>query len=133
MIRPACVFLIIAVSTLGLIGCATPTQSNVDVRLHAVVNGGPVRWLQIPTDADMLGVYPRDALNAGVDGQVRMICVMTAAGTLTDCGAASETPPGQGFGAAAARLGHLFRFDAADRPDLVGKRGAVNVTFRAGG
>lgn len=133
MTRPACRMLILAVSALGLIGCATPTQSDVDVRMHPVINGGPVRWLQIPTDADMLDVYPRDALSAGMDGHVRMICVMTAAGTLTDCGAASETPPGQGFGAAAARLGHLFRFDAADRPDLVGKRGAVNVTFRTGG
>ncbi len=133
MIRPACLLLTIAATALALTGCATPTQSNVDVRLHPVINGGPVRWLQIPTDADMLDVYPRDALNAGVDGHVRMICVMTAAGTLADCGAASETPPGQGFGAAAARLGHLFRFDAGDRPDLIGKRGAVNVTFRAGG
>ena len=133
MTRPACRMLILAASALGLIGCATPTQSDVDVRMHPVINGGPVRWLQIPTDADMLDVYPSDALNAGLDGHVRMICVMTAAGTLTDCGAASETPSGQGFGAAAARLGHLFRFDAADRPDLVGKRGAVNVTFRTGG
>ena len=133
MTRPACRMLIFAASALGLIGCATPTQSDVDVRMRPVINGGPVRWLQIPTDADMLDVYPSDALSAGVDGHVRMICVMTAAGTLTDCGAASETPPGQGFGAAAARLGHLFRFDAADRPDLIGKRGAVNVTFRTGG
>ena len=125
--------LLIAALTLGLIGCATPTRSGVDVRMHPVINGGPVRWLRIPTDADMLDVYPRDALSAGVSGHVRMICVMTAAGTLTDCGAASETPPDQGFGAAAARLGHLFRFDASDRPDLIGKRGAVNVTFRTGG
>lgn len=133
MSHPACLLFVIAASTLGLIGCATPTQSDVDVRMHPVINGGPVRWLQIPTDADMLDVYPGGALAAGLDGHVRMICVMTAAGTLTDCGAASETPPGQGFGAAAARLGPLFRFDAADRPDLIGKRGAVNVTFRAGG
>ena len=133
MTRPACRLLILAASALGLIGCSTPTQSDVDVRMHPVINGGPVRWLQIPTDADMLDVYPGAALSAGLDGHVRMICVMTAAGTLTDCGAASETPPGRGFGGAAARLGHLFRFDAADRPDLIGKRGAVNVTFRTGG
>jgi TonB family protein len=133
MTRSACSLFVIAVSTLTLTACTTPTQADVDVRMHPVINGGPVRWLQIPTDADMLDVYPRDALNAGANGHVRMICVMTAAGTLTDCGAASETPPGQGFGAAAVRLGHLFRFDAADRPDLVGKRGAVNVTFRTGG
>ena len=133
MARSACLLFVIAVSTLSLTGCATPTRSDVDVRMHPVINGGPVRWLQIPTDADMLDVYPRDALDAGLDGHVRLICVMTAAGTLTDCGAASETPPGRGFGAAAARLGHLFRFDAADRPDLIGKRGAVNVTFRTGG
>lgn len=133
MARSARLLFVIAASTLCLTGCATPTRSDVDVRMHPVINGGPVRWLQIPTDADMLDVYPRDALSAGMDGHVRMICVMTAAGTLTDCGAASETPPGQGFGAAAARLGHLFRFDAADRPDLIGKRGAVNVTFRTGG
>ena len=133
MARSACLLFVIAASTLTLTGCSTPTRSDVDVRMHPVINGGPVRWLQIPTDADMLDVYPRAPLNAGVDGHVRMICVMTAAGTLTDCGAASETPPGQGFGAAAARLGHLFRFDAADRPDLIGKRGAVNVTFRTGG
>lgn len=132
MTRPPSFFLVGAL-VLGLTGCETGTRSDVDVRMHPVINGGPVRWLQIPTDADMLGVYPRDALNAGVHGRVRMICVMTAAGTLTDCGTASETPPGQGFGAAAARLGHLFRFDAADRRDLIGKRGAVNVTFNPGG
>lgn len=125
--------ILIATATLALIGCATPTQSDVEVRMRPVVNGGPVHWLQIPTGADMLNVYPRDALAAGLGGQVRMVCLMTAAGTLTDCGPASETPSGQGFGAAAARLGSLFRFDARDRPDLVGQRGAVNVTFQPGG
>lgn len=133
MTRPACLMLVLAGAALTLAGCATPTQSDIDVQMHPVINGGPVRWLQLPTDADMLGVYPRDALAADLGGHVRMICMMTAAGTLTDCGAASETPAGQDFGAAAARLGPLFRFDAADRPDLVGERGAVNVTFRPGG
>lgn len=125
---------LIAVATLALAGCETaaPTYSGVEVRMAPVVNGGPVRWLRIPTDADMLNVYPAAALAAGTGGRVRMICTMTAAGSLTDCAASSETPPGEGFGAAALRLGPLFRFDAADRPDLIGQRGGVNVTFRPG-
>lgn len=137
MTRSVVLFLI-AGATLALAGCETAmppladggTRSGVDVRMHPVVNGGPVRWLQVPTDADMLNVYPRDALAAGIGGRVRLVCTMTAAGTLSDCAATSETTPGRGFGEAAVRLGSLFRFDAADRPDLVGQRGGVNVTFR---
>lgn len=126
---------LMATTTLALAGCETaaPTWSGVEVRMAPVVNGGPVRWLRIPTDADMLNVYPAAALSAGIGGRVRMICTMTDAGTLSDCAPSSETPPDQGFGAAAVRLGPLFRFDASDRPDLVGQRGGVNVTFRPEG
>ena len=56
MTRSACRLFVIAVSTLTLTACTTPTQADVDVRMHPVINGGPVRWLQIPTDADMLDV-----------------------------------------------------------------------------
>lgn len=126
---------LLATTAMAMAGCATTeeTRSGVEVRMAPVVNGGPVKWLRIPTDADMLNVYPAAALSAGIGGRVRMVCTMTAAGTLADCAPSSETPPDQGFGAAAVRLGPLFRFDAGDRPDLVGQRGGVNVTFRPEG
>jgi protein TonB len=53
--------------------------------------------------------YPEAALRRGVQGQAQITCVVTARGAVVNCRAVSETPEGQGFGAAAVRLARYFR------------------------
>lgn len=44
-----------------------------------------------------------------VQGSTRISCTVTEAGSLTGCTVLSETPSGQGFGAAAVRMSREFR------------------------
>jgi TonB family protein len=61
-------------------------------------------WLKKPTDADLFAVYPHDALIKGVAGNVVLSCMLNTRGGMENCQIVSETPPDQGFGAAAMAL-----------------------------
>ncbi|RAK58777.1 hypothetical protein DJ021_02650 [Phenylobacterium hankyongense] len=61
----------------------------------------PPTWLRKPRTDDLLSVWPRGALSRGVGGKAVLVCTVTVEGALRDCGVASETPPGEGFGTAA--------------------------------
>ncbi len=67
------------------------------------------RWLRQPTADEFADAYPQRALVAGKSGLVGLACTVTAAGTLTDCSVAEETPAGWGFAAAALSLTRRFR------------------------
>jgi TonB family protein len=62
-----------------------------------------------PTDP-VLAYYPKPALAAGADGEATLNCARNAHLALRDCTLSSESPPGQGFGAAALAM-------AAKSPD----------------
>jgi TonB family protein len=64
----------------------------------------PVDWLKKPTENDLLAVFPRAALMAGVGGSATVNCIATVQSTLRDCHVKSEDPPGMGFGEAALVL-----------------------------
>lgn len=51
--------------------------------------------------------YPAGALAAGVEGTATLDCVLNDRLQPTHCKLASESPPGQGFGAAALELAKL--------------------------
>lgn len=66
-------------------------------------------WLDRPSGAQLARHYPARALDRGVSGQAVLSCSVTAAGRLTDCAVAGETPAGSGFGPAALKLARYFR------------------------
>jgi TonB family protein len=51
-----------------------------------------------------LADYPKAALAAGVEGEATLRCARNTHLALTNCTLVSETPPGQGFGAAALAM-----------------------------
>lgn len=68
----------------------------------------PVPWAERqPTSADYRSTYPQQALQQGLEGQVRLACTLTEDRAL-DCAVQSETPAGAGFGDAALRLSRLY-------------------------
>jgi hypothetical protein len=63
-----------------------------------------------PPPDPALAYYPKPALTAGVGGSATLSCARNAHLALKDCALSSESPPGQGFGAAALAM-------AAQSPD----------------
>ncbi len=62
-------------------------------------------WARRPSSAQLQAAYPLRAVRSGLGGgSARIQCVVAVNGTLTDCVAIEETPPGYGFGAAALSL-----------------------------
>lgn len=84
-------------------------------------------WLRQPTAEDVQSVLPAGARGSG---EARIRCRVAASGLLTDCTVISETPAGQGFGAAALALAPRFQI----RPRVVDGRpvdgDSVNVPIR---
>lgn len=66
-------------------------------------------WLAKPTAEQLTQFYPPGALNAELNGQATLDCLVTASGQLTQCSVSGETPRGQRFGEAALKLSRIFR------------------------
>jgi TonB family protein len=73
----------------------------------------PPDWLKRPTPSSLRGVFPRQAVNKGVDGSAVISCIATVQGALQDCFVVDETPAGLGFGAAAIALTPQLMFKPA--------------------
>ncbi|HWE47014.1 MAG TPA: TonB family protein [Caulobacteraceae bacterium] len=92
-------------------------------------------WLQKPTQDDLLKAFPRDALNAGVEGKVVLECKVAVQETLYDCKVIIETPSGRGFGAAGLSVVDKMRM----RPRTVnglpvsGARVRIPLNFKVAG
>lgn len=96
------------------------------------------KFTQAPTPEEMFAVYPKAALTKDLlSGSAIVKCKVVTEGQLTDCSLLSETPVGEGFGAAVLALAPKFhlstwtddglpvigtsvklpiRFDIKDRP-----------------
>lgn len=68
-------------------------------------------WTSLPTAEQMRRAYPASALRREVEGSATLRCTVTVQGTLAACLVASESPAGEGFGAAAQRLSRHFRMN----------------------
>jgi len=66
-------------------------------------------WIEKPDGADMSSFYPARAARQDLNGRARIKCVVAADGRLADCRVLSESPQGEGFGAAAVALSSKFR------------------------
>ena len=84
---------------------------------QTAVNWAP--WTSVPTDSDLVAVYPR---SAKVDsGDARINCKIEDNGNLEDCHLSDEEPDHQGFGTAALHLSgkfHVNRVVAREKRDV---------------
>lgn len=88
----------------------------------------PPRLIRAPERRELRALHPPEALRARRGGTVSMRCRIRADGMLEACAALRETPPGQGFGAAAVRAAPYFRFEP---PSIDGRPvGGQAVTLR---
>jgi TonB family protein len=89
-------------------------------------------WVKQPTAENVRGAVPAKAQQAGVGGQVTLVCVVTVTGTLRDCRPQSETPIDMGFGNAAVVLSSQFLMKPAMRDGApVESKVAIPITFPA--
>ena len=76
-------------------------------------------WSVAPTQAAFLDAYPPEAAKNGVRGSATVNCRVQSDGRLDDCTVVTETPNGQGFGAAVVSLAKQSRL----KPAFVTKHG----------
>lgn len=65
-------------------------------------------WAELPSAAVIAQFMPQ-AARRGDGGKALIQCKVTRAGRLKDCTLVSETPPGEGFGAAALKMAGKFK------------------------
>lgn len=88
------------------------------------------RWTRRPSATDMLRAYPEAARKRGLVGNAVVQCRMATSGPLTDCAVLSESPAGEGFGAAALALTPLFRADELDGFGLKVEGRGIRIPIR---
>jgi beta-lactamase regulating signal transducer with metallopeptidase domain len=86
-------------------------------------------WLEKPTLADLVAAYPA-ADKDELGGMAVLDCRFADDGRLTGCRVASETPPEDGFGAAALKLAPLFRARLLTPEGTKVAGSAVRIPFR---
>lgn len=75
-------------------------------------------WTARPSARDLAQVYPDRAAKLNIEGRGTMMCVVTAAGELSNCQIVSEFPKGEGFAEATLKLAPLFRMKPIDAQGL---------------
>jgi TonB family protein len=65
-------------------------------------------WKHVPTRDQLVSIWPRAALEKGLNGKAEITCTTTTQGSLRDCTVVREAPPGAGFGQAAIALSPQF-------------------------
>jgi TonB family protein len=65
-------------------------------------------WKHVPTRDQLVSIWPRAALEKGLNGRAGITCTTTTQGALRDCTVVHEEPPGAGFGQAAIALSPQF-------------------------
>jgi protein TonB len=82
-----------------------------------------------PTGGQMERFYPESARMRGVEGRATIECTVQAGGGLQDCRVISETPSGEGFGAATIRAATRFRVKSKTADGTHPDGGTVKVTL----
>ena len=106
---------------LGLmVACSFASIARPQSSSPAVPQGHPSvitnpQWIKTPSADDLHGVWPEAAARKGVGGKAVISCTVTTEGLLSDCQVVSESPRGDGFGAAAVLLAARMQM----RPKLV--------------
>lgn len=102
-----------------------PPSTAAPPRASVVTNP---RTLREPSYDELMAVYPARALAAEIAGRASISCVATVAGTLRDCEATAESPPGYRFGQAAVAVSRHYRVSPRT-VDGVAAESRINLTI----
>jgi protein TonB len=91
------------------------------------------RWASQPSADQMSRAFPERALQDGTSGTASLTCLVSAAGSLSNCAVTAETPSNRRFGSAALGLTRYFRMQpgAVDGQAIDGARVSFSVRFAA--
>jgi TonB family protein len=90
----------------------TPAAARSSVPDHRITEPN---WIETPTSADYVGLYPQRAAQQEKTGKVTMQCLVTETGSVNNCAVTQETPEGLGFGDAALAMADKFKMSPATR------------------
>lgn len=125
----------------GLLG-STPVRSHETTQTTAGDATAPVEaqprvlkrplFRRLPTENDMAHRYPGPAFQKGIDGLVKLGCLVDPQGRLTACQVLEETPSDMGFGEATKSLAEIFRLGpiSKDGEQTAGMTYIFKVTWR---
>jgi protein TonB len=111
---------------------AAPLQIGPQPAAATPLTKAKPRWARRPSDRDLRAAYPAGAQRRNIEGRVVLDCLI-GTDLAIRCRAVSESPPGQGFAAAALRVAQQFRAAPTldDGRPAAGERATVALVFRS--
>ncbi len=88
-------------STLTAIALILVSTASASRAADVITNAD---WIKKPKPEDIMGVWPREAMRRGQNGEATIRCQVSVLGALVDCQVVEEKPAGMKFGAAAVAL-----------------------------
>lgn len=108
---------------------ATPNQPAETEPLPKLIRNPS--WAAKPTSAQMARLYPKRALERGIDGGATLLCEVLSSGSVRNCAVIDEHPRNHGFGTAALASARHFRLHprTEDGATVEGARVRIPLVF----